>query len=240
MKKIIGFATEFYTLWDYETQPQYKTDAYGNHHLCGVKHNYFYIKNISTDLNKVKVLFPDTTIDEGLRGKTSSWTNYEKKDLPNNIFWGGKYNGKLIDEILISDFKYCLWAMENYNQVKQYVSLHPIYLAHISEKEKEINNILNNASLLKVGDIVELVFETNGYNADDNYTGCWAKATFNETTIFVNCSGVKRINGIYPYLMPEINGKAQKTKGKKVQVHVIELLQVIVCGGIVEQSVKIK
>ena len=107
MKQVIGFATQFYTLWNYEAVPQYKTDSYGNHHQTGVEHKYYYVKNVSTDLEKVKSLFPNVEIDAELRG-TSSFTRNEKLDLPNNYFWAGKYAGKLIDDVMEFDFKYCL------------------------------------------------------------------------------------------------------------------------------------
>jgi hypothetical protein len=236
MKKIIGFATQFYTLWDYEAVPQYKTDSYGNHHQTGVDHKYYYIKNVSTDLDKVKLLFPNVEIDTDLRG-TSSFTRNEKLDLPENYFWGGKYAGKLIDEIMEIDFKYCLWSAENYNM--PYITNHPKYIAHFEAIEKAKQDEINSKQLLKVGDIVELEFTRNGYNADDEYTECWTEANYNDVEVAVNCSGVKPVSGMYPYLMPVINGKAQKTKGKKLTVTVIEVLETNIYAGVVKQFIKV-
>lgn len=236
MKKIIGFATQFYTLWDYEAVPQYKTDSYGNHHQTGVDHKYYYIKNVSTDLDKVKLLFPNVEIDTELRG-TSSFTRDEKLDLPENYFWGGKYAGKLIDEIMEIDFKYCLWSAENYNM--PYITNHPKYIAHFEAIEKAKQDEINSKQLLKVGDIVELEFTRNGYNADDEYTECWTEANYNDVEVAVNCSGVKLVSGMYPYLMPVINGKAQKTKGKKLTVTVIEVLETNIYAGVVKQFIKV-
>lgn len=236
MKKIIGFATQFYTLWDYEAVSQYKTDSYGNHHQTGVDHKYYYIKNVSTDLDKVKLLFPNVEIDTDLRG-TSSFTRNEKLDLPENYFWGGKYAGKLIDEIMEIDFKYCLWSAENYNM--PYITNHPKYIAHFEAIEKAKQDEINSKQLLKVGDIVELEFTRNGYNADDEYTECWTEANYNDVEVAVNCSGVKPVSGMYPYLMPVINGKAQKTKGKKLTVTVIEVLETNIYAGVVKQFIKV-
>lgn len=236
MKKIIGFATQFYTLWDYEAVPQYKTDSYGNHHQTGVDHKYYYIKNVSTDLDKVKLLFPNVEIDTDLRG-TNSFTRNEKLDLPENYFWGGKYAGKLIDEIMEIDFKYCLWSAENYNM--PYITNHPKYIAHFEAIEKAKQDEINSKQLLKVGDIVELEFTRNGYNADDEYTECWTEANYNDVEVAVNCSGVKPVSGMYPYLMPVINGKAQKTKGKKLTVTVIEVLETNIYAGVVKQFIKV-
>ena len=236
MKKIIGFATQFYTLWDYEAVPQYKTDSYGNHHQTGVNHNYYYIKNVSTDIDKVKALFPNVEIDTELRG-TNSFTHNEKLDLPENYFWGGKYAGKLIDEIMEIDFKYCLWSSENYNM--PYITNHPKYIAHFEAIEQAEQAEINSKDLLKVGDVVELEFTRNGYNADDEYTECWTEAKYNDVEVAINCTGVKPISGIYPYLMPVINGKAQKTKGKKLTVTVMEVLETNIYKGVVKQFIKI-
>ena len=236
MKKIIGFATQFYTLWDYEALPQFKTDSYGNHHQTGVDHKYYYIKNVSTDLDKVKALFPNVEIDTELRG-TSSFTRNEKLDLPENYFWGGKYAGKLIDEIMEIDFKYCLWSAENYNM--PYITKHPKYIAHFEAIVKAEQDEINSKELLKVGDVVELEFTRNGHNADEEYTECWTEANYNDVEIVVNCNGVKPVIGMYPYLMPVINGKAQKTKGKKLTVTVIEVLETNIYAGVVKQFIKV-
>lgn len=233
MKGIIGFATQFYTLWDYEAIPQYKTDNYGNHHQTGVDHKFYYIKNISTDLGKVKALFPNIEIDTELRG-TSSFTRNEKLDLPENYFWGGKYNGRLIDEIIEIDFKYCLWSAENYNM--PYITNHPKYIAHFEAIERAKQDEIKSKKLLKVGDIVELEFTRNGYNVD---TECWTEANYNDIEITVNCNGVKQVSGRYPYLMPIINGRAQKTKGKKLTVTVMEILETNIYAGVVKQFIKI-
>lgn len=236
MKQVIGFATQFYTLWNYESVPQYRTDSYGNHHQTGVDHKYYYIKNVSTDLDKVKSLFPNVEIDNELRG-TSSFTRNEKLDLPNNYFWAGKYAGKLIDEVIEFDFKYCLWSAENYNM--PYITNHPKYIVYFEAIEKQKQLKISQAQTVKAGDVVELEFVRNGYNADDNYTECWTEANLGATVLKVLCSGVKPVSGMYPYLMPFVNGKAQKTKGKKIEVKVLEVFNTFNYGGQIEQQIKI-
>ena len=57
MKQIIGFATQFYTLWDYEVVNNYVQDSYGNYHVSSQTTKYFYIKNISKDIDKVKGMY---------------------------------------------------------------------------------------------------------------------------------------------------------------------------------------
>ena len=60
----IGFATEYYTLWDVTNENQYFTDTYGNHHLQSIRTNFCYIKNISKDLSIVEAKYPGVSIDE--------------------------------------------------------------------------------------------------------------------------------------------------------------------------------
>jgi hypothetical protein len=236
MKQIIGFATQFYTLWNYEAIPQYRTDSYGNHHQTGVDHKYYYCKNISTNLDKVKSLYPNVEIDSELRG-TKSFTRNEKLDLPNNYFWGGKYAGMFIDEVMEFDFKYCLWSAKNYDM--PYITNHPKYIAHFEQIEKQNQLEIAQAKTVKVGDIVELEFYRNGFNANGNYTECWTEAILGDTTLKVLCKGAKPVGGMYPYLMPIVNGIAQKTKGKKIEVKVLEVLNTFNYGGQIEQQIKI-
>ncbi|HPH38574.1 MAG TPA: hypothetical protein PL108_12980 [Sediminibacterium sp.] len=239
MKQVIGFATQFYTLWNYEAVAQYKTDSYGNHHQCGVDHKYYYIKNISTDLFKVQSLHPSIEIDMELRGEKSFVRN-EKFDLPGEYFWGGKYAGKLVNEIMESDFKYCLWSAQNYGgNTAKYITEHPKFIAHFASIEAEKQDLIHSASLLKIGEVVEITFQRNGYNANEDHTECWSDATFGELDIVVCCPGAKPVSGMYPYLMPIINGKAQKTKGKTIPVKVIESIQVQVYDGVVRQIIRV-
>ena len=53
------------------------------------------------------------------------------------------------------------------------------------------------------------------------------------------CSGVKYVGGMYPYLMPMVNGKCQKTKGKNITVTVLDVFNTNVCGDIVSQQIKV-
>jgi len=240
MKNIIGFATKFYTLWYYEAENQYRTDSYGNHHQTGINHKFNYIKNISFDLDKVKSIYPNVEIDEELKGKTSSFVRNEKLDLPDGYFWGGKYAGKLIGEILESDFQYCLWCAENMGgKIAKNIQESPKYTAHFKAIEKAEQDEINGKELLKVGMVVDLDFTHNGYNADDNYTECWSQAYFGEIDVVVNCNGVKQVDGMYPYLMPMINGKYQRTKAKTIQVKVLEIIRTEIYGGVVKQFIKV-
>jgi hypothetical protein len=111
--KIIGFASKFYTLWHWRTETRYFTDSYGNHWPYTKSTYYIYIKNISTNLARVNKLYPDLSIDEGLRGKTRSFSIENKEDLSPEILKFGKYYGKSIYDIEKTDFNYVLWLRDN-------------------------------------------------------------------------------------------------------------------------------
>ena len=211
-----------------------------NNHQTGVNHNFQYVKNISIDLDKVKSIYPNVEIDEELRGKTSSFIRNEKIELPDGYFWGGKYDGILIDEILESDFQYCLWYSGNMSgKIVKYIIESSKYITHFEAIAKAEKDEINSKVLLNVGDVIELDFLRNGYNANDNYTECWTEAQFGDVDILVNCNGVRRVDGMYPYLMPMINGYCQKTKNKRIEVKVLEILATRLDYGVVKQIIKV-
>lgn len=236
MKQVIGFATQFYTLWNYQAVPTFITDSYGKHHQTGIDHKYYYCKNISTDLEKVKALFPNVEISMELRG-TSSFIRNEKLDLPENFFWGGKYAGKLIDEVLEMDFNYCLWSAKNYHM--PYITNHPKYISYFKSIEEQKRLDIEKAQTVNSGDVIELEFLSNGYNTDEDFTECWVNASLGDTELKVLCNGAKLVSGIYPYVMPMVNGKVQKTKGKNISVKVLEVFNTEIYRGIVTQRIRI-
>lgn len=220
--QIIGFANKFYTLWDYTEEVQYVTDAYGNHHKGRTIHRFFYIKNISIDLDKVKSLYPNLSIDEQLRGKTSSFSYDEKIDLPENYFWKGKYKGMLIDEILQSDFQYCLWFAENC--YCPYLKNHEIYTSYFLNLEKEKNEKISSKNPLKVGDVISLICKTNGFNYDEESGTCLVESTHNDNKVIFEAQA-KPVYGMYPYIMIYVDGKPKRVKGKEIKVKVSEVLR---------------
>ena len=185
--QIIGFANKFYTLWDYIEEGQYVTDGYGKHHKVGTIHRFFYIKNISIDLDKVKSLYPNLTIDDQLRGKTSSFSYDEKIDLPENYFWKGKYKGMLIDEILQSDFQYCLWFVENC--YCPYLKNHEVYISYLENNKKILAEKIDSLSPVKEGDVISVKFTTNGYNYDYDTKSCFAHSIFEDKEIIIETKG---------------------------------------------------
>jgi hypothetical protein len=261
--QLIGFANTFYTLWDYRTETTYVTDSYGNHHASGSVTHYYFRKNVSTDLDKVKRLHPDLSIDDSLRGRNSSWDCVGRIELPSDIFWFGKYYGHKVDEILASDMGYCEWVVRSNSCIQtEYILAHPIYIEHIAKIEAERQATLNSMNPLKVGDEVELEFITNGFMttkkhpnecdlSEDEYNAwshtqeakqCVAKATKDGSDIvfYVSVNGFKEVGGRFPYIMPNINGKCQKTKGKRFMVKVLEVSEPYMDRwNNIQQSIKI-
>lgn len=260
MKMLIGFATKFYTLWNYQEEPQYIMDAYGKYHLTGVIQKYFFIKNISFDIDKVMELYPGVTIDESLRGKYKSFESIKKVSKPFGYFWVGKYNGKLISEVIKNDLKYCIWASENLDiETCKAINETPEFISYLEEKKKKSEERIIDANLLEPNQEVELEFITNGKScitSDYNslFNGYWddeiksgqfngyelyAIAKHGEKEIIVDLDECKYISGMYPYLMPIINGKAQKTKGKVVKVKVKEIVNNYISDFKISQTIKI-
>jgi len=166
-KHIIGLASQYYTLWTYRTETTYVTDAYGKH-WPSVNYTYYtFHKNISKDLDKVRELYPDVSIDEGLRGQQRSFSVKGEKDLTPQLIKFGKYNGYTISEIAEMDFNYLLWLRDNAygSTVRELIEQLP-QITEYEEKirledEEKINTIIS--SFLKVGEY-EVSFQYNpGY-----------------------------------------------------------------------------
>lgn len=114
--KVIGFTNKFYTLWDVteETRPLGNGRSYIITHFC-------YIKNISFDKDKALAAYPNTPVDESLRGKTASFET--KKEVWDNVntFRFGKYAYMRIDEN--TDYNYIAWYWDQvYNEHRDFVS----------------------------------------------------------------------------------------------------------------------
>lgn len=123
MKKI-GFANQYYTLWEVTTIPQYT--QYENFTVyTHDKEVNTYIKNISIDVEKVKKLYPDfdSMFDEYLRGKSHTFEVYKSKEedwekcgyKEINIFNHGKYSQKTIEEVFEINPKYLVWYRDEFD-----------------------------------------------------------------------------------------------------------------------------
>jgi len=236
---LIGFATQYYTLWNYDSEKTYGTDAYGNRYVTSITHKYYYRKNISMDLEKVKKLYPDVEIEDDLRGQSRDFCRTEKVERPTGYFWFGKHYGEKIDNVIKEDFNYCLWAVERCDyDIQEQIQKHPVYLEYLKNEELKKQELLKNGQIVKEGETVELQFLTNaGFTGDIDY--CITTAQLGKTTIYVRCSA-KPIDGLYPYFIPIINGKPTRTKGKSLKVTVCSVIKTQVDNGKIEQSITIK
>lgn len=216
----IGFANQYYTLWNVEKTPVYTTDSYGKHWLTGYNTHYFYIKNISFDIEKVKSLYPTLTIDENLRGHTTSWEKKSQEDLCPQIMKFGKYYGQNIDELIVKDFDYILWLINNNgNSNSAYALSLPIivdYFKHIEEKKCEtkkkkeliFNDFLNKGEYTFIADKNLRLYDDKAYlytDIDDDICVSFIFSEFSEQSY----------NG-YDFAYPLIKGKAKRIKNKSI------------------------
>jgi len=244
MKQCIGFATQFYTLWSVEKVPVYVTDAYGKHWLARVNEQYTYHKNVSKSLEEVRRQYPTLTIDEGLRGKTMSFEREGADQRPDHIFWKGKYQGQLVAEVAACDWNYILWAYEvNMGNHASHIESLPQWVEHCNKLQADALRKQENADairkMLPIGQPIAVNGLTNGYNlvrftewggmithlthpdlVEETILCVSFKAEVEglDAEIVVQCSDAVRVNGMYPYTMPIVNGKAQKTKNKTLTI----------------------
>lgn len=164
----IGFATEFYTLWDVTKETKYFTDVNGNHWPSTEVTHFNYIQNVSTDLERVKAKYPELTINEELRGKTTSWER-KAEDLTPQILKFGKYRGHSIQDIAEKDFDYILWLLENcYSAATKNACLElPLVIEHFAEMERKSEAAKALHPVIESGE-VEITFTSNpNYSCED-------------------------------------------------------------------------
>jgi hypothetical protein len=163
-KQIIGFASQYYTLWSVRKETKYITDAYGNHCPSYEQTYYTFHKNISKDIEKVMKLHPNLSINEDLRGQSRSFSVKGTEDLSPEIIKFGKYYGMSISEIAENDFDYLLWLRNNCYSFKTRDLIEELpqvveYEANIKRKvDEKIEKTIS--SFLKTGEY-EVSFEYN-------------------------------------------------------------------------------
>lgn len=229
MKNLIGFATKYYTLWSFEKVPVYITDSYGKHWLSRVDERYTYHKNVSMSLDKVKELYPTLTIDDELRGKTLSFDREGKNQLPDHIFGKGKYAYQLVADVAKMDWQYVLWVHDvNMGNHASHIETLPQWAEHKAKldakakQKKEAADAIR--SILPIGQPITIHGLSNGFNLEKNDSDAIIRVTFKaavdgiDDDIWVHCSDARLVSGMYPYIMPIVNGKAQKTKNKTIIV----------------------
>lgn len=160
--KRIGFAKKYYTLWDVSEETVYRT-VNDVHFASGTKTTFTYYQNLSTDLEKTisKAKSMGVTIldvDEGLRGKTRSFSSVKNRDdiYTDEQFKFGKYEALQITDC--EDVKYLVWYFgetESKVVAERIVSLDDSYSfdgkSLLSRKEQliaEARNAINNGKVV--------------------------------------------------------------------------------------------
>jgi hypothetical protein len=253
----IGFTTEFYTLWDVNNEDIYTIDHNGKAWLTGTVTHFHYIKNISIDLDKVKSQYPNHEIDMDLRGQGSYDYQNKEEDLCPEILKFGKYRGYSISELVQIDFNYLLWLSGNaYGKVRGLVQELPEMKEYLAAEEAKRQEKMDSLPVIESGE-VELTFTSNPNHQVGGYidveglleegvdltslrANYYSGATIGEGSgIKVIFNDIVKIQGLYPYNMASINGKAQKVKDKTIKVNV-EVLYTRKYNNFVEQIVIIK
>lgn len=150
MKYVIGFATEFYTLWSYEIIDQYSSNDTVNGiapMVVGQRIYYTYHKNISTDLAKVRAKYPELEIDEELKGKSHSFWRSVKVTPETGLMSFGMYSG---------------WRVENVTDVWQ------LHRAMNSEPNLR-TRVLARRRLVELGDLVLFPHFTEAVDNQDGH-----------------------------------------------------------------------
>jgi hypothetical protein len=232
----IGFATQFYTLWDVTEEKLYSTIRTANgevHSPCGTKYICRYIKNIAKDLDKVMKLYPDLSIDESLRGKSDSF-EYLKGDIPSityapELFSRGYAKGQVIADC--EDLRVLKWGFDNENSSERIsiiedTILNKFGLVYVNGgwlvKEKA-EQILNEKELRDN-------FYTRAEQSEQTIKFVAEKNLDSDGSLVVDAGGFKirlyfadfktmNYNG-FEYGLPTIKGVGKKIKGKELEVKV--------------------
>jgi len=238
MNTYIGFATQFYTLWNVTKEDIYSTviSANGeNHFKSGERFICTYIKNVSTDLNKVKELYPNAPIDENLRGQSRDFeysTGTKGTIYASDVFTRGYNKGLPI--FLCNSIKDLKWALENEydservrNIKTQLISLGMVeFEGKMYDTQMEVDDIINQRSeselLRKKSEAIYSAL-ANGGEITINFTknlsssGRYYDAENGVSFLFNDIRNYS-YNG-YDYSLPVLNGTGKKIKGKAVKIN---------------------
>lgn len=223
--EIIGFATQFYTLWNVNTYPicDYKGKQIGE------RTQYNYIKNISKSLDEVKSNFPNTPIDMSLKGERefSRCSYYEKEVIPYTCYQYGQYKYQEIEDV--NDNSYLCWYYRNGVSEEQ-----KTYIENLLRKKGyvcEDNRIYTDQEVKYQNEVDKYCDESNMFEfvsltnlrSDDRITGFTYDDKFE--TVFFSFDEIKECyyNG-YNYYLPLVNGKAKRIKNKRIRVTDFEVV----------------
>ena len=210
---IIGFATQFYTLWSVIDEPY--CNQYGEQ--IGVTHRYTYIKKIASTLERTRALFPDTPIDMNLCGH-GSFNRFEsfRPQYANDEFKFGKYAGKKVADC--SDTSYLAYMWHQFDDDVRRIATPTMIAAgfHVIGdnlyNECEYARIMEHANfenIAKSGAAFDILFE----KSLDEYGAYWHKGI----NIYFADYRTDSYNG-WTYALPVINGRAKRIKNKMVHV----------------------
>ena len=216
-KKVIGFANVYYTLWNVREETIYYTAPSGTVFPSYVTYYYDYVKNISTDLEKVKALYQDTEIDYELKGTNSFVIEKKDVDLTPEILKFGKYAGRDVREICKEDLNYIVFCIENcgtkHNKALQIASESPEYLEYIASKKRALEAKVAAFKPFQNGKY-KLTLPRNPNSDGEVYI----RITDGQTLV-LQFRDVKRCmyNGIEYYLPVFKDGKCRRVKGIELE-----------------------
>lgn len=167
--KIIGFATEYFTLWNLVEIKSY-SEINGKHYHTSTNWNYTYVQNLSKDeakaVNKVKARYniEDPIIDESLRGVTSSFTKTQIASFPYTVFPFGKLQ---CQDIATSDD---VWQLNRVLSGEGAIGNHTEYETSKPARRKA----LARRRLVELGELVRYdnevrVWDEENYEWSDSY-----------------------------------------------------------------------
>lgn len=220
---VIGFAEEYYTLWDMVSHLNHYQAPSGQVYPSYETRHYTYLKNISKDLDKAKKKYPDLEIDKYLRGRRNSFSlEVRENDLSPEMLKSGKYAGWDVRELIQVDLGYCIWLVgSSWNKktvdiVKETQGYKDYMFQLEVEKEQKIKNQV-------VYDSGEYIFNIER-NVDANgRIGLYG----NHQVLFLNFHKVKSfIYNNSPYYLPVFNGKAKRIKNKNI-LYKIEIITTV-------------
>ena len=222
----IGFSTEYYTLWDVESEIRWDTS--GDCPMPYQKISYTYLQNLSIDKEKaiekakqkgVKNLEPD----HDLYGRNRSWA-WEKKlfcEMPKSLspfFEYGKFFGQKIVDCV--EFGYLAWyysdcknryakqicLANNYYEIGDSLYPESYYLDYI-EREKRGKAFMKKA---ETGTIEFTPLKNLNVYGQLNIDGVFL--------LFPNYKLMEYAG--FEYALPVVNGKGKKIKNNNIQATV--------------------
>lgn len=154
--KAIGFANEFYTLWDVTIEPTY-VSVNGQNRQSGNNTIRTYYQNLSTDIDQAKKRFTELTgevapePDEDLKGVSRSWTTTEEFEVyPPEEFDFGRYAGQKIEEC--KDVEYLKWMLSEVHGDRRELVIEALVASGLVRYNKDTVCTPEKAKIYKLND----------------------------------------------------------------------------------------